>query len=171
MPPVFGRETVFAVAGDGFCAGSQDDVELGCYDVHGVLRTIVRWPAPDRTVTPELIETYRRHQLEQARSEDVRRLAHEYLERQVYPELLPAFGAINVDGAGNLWIQEYHLAWEETQSWIVFDPDYQVLGRVMMPAPLVVHQIGPDYVLGYTWDAMDVEYVEMYRLIKPPRGD
>jgi hypothetical protein len=35
-----------------------------------------------------------------------------------------------------------------------------------MPAALEVKEIGSDYVVGVTRDALDVEYVEVYALVK-----
>ncbi|HSG82329.1 MAG TPA: hypothetical protein VLC48_08770 [Gemmatimonadota bacterium] len=166
-PPPFGRETVFAVAGDGFFAGSQDDFELGYYDLHGRLQTIIRWPPHERGVTPEQIEAYRRYELDGIENENLRHRVVESLDQQVYPEMLPAFGPIKFDGTGNLWVQEYHSRWEDTQSWIVFDAQGRMRGRVVMPGDIIVHQVGDDFVLGYTWDEMDVEYIELYELIKP----
>jgi hypothetical protein len=166
-PPPFGRRTVFAVSGDGFCAGSQDDFELGCFDPGGTLHTLVRWPARQRTVTAEHIDRYRRYQLDNLQREGYRAQVERSLSEQIYPEQLPAFGSIVVDGEGNLWVEEYHLDWEETRHWLVFDAEHGMLGTVAMPGDLIVLQIGGDFVLGRTWDELDVEYVELYELLKP----
>jgi hypothetical protein len=166
-PPPFGRRTVFAVTGDGFCAGSQDDFELGCFDPGGALHTLMRWPARPRTVTTEHIDRYQRYQLDNLQRESYRSRVEQSLSEYTYPELLPAYGSIVVDGEGNLWVEEYHLDWEETRRWLVFDAEHHMLGTVEMPGDLVVLQIGSDFVLGWTWDDLDVEYVELYELLKP----
>jgi len=165
-PPPFGRRTVFAVTGAGFCAGSQDDFELACYDRAGTLHTLVRWPSRPRTVTAEHTERYRRYQLDNLQRESYRARVERSLSEQAYPEQLPAYGAIVVDGEGNLWVEQYHLDWEETRSWLVFDAERRLLGTVAMRGDLIVHQIGRDFVLGWTSDDLGVEYVELYELLK-----
>lgn len=166
-PPPFGRSTVFAVTGDGFCAGSQDDFEVGCYHPDGTLHTLVRWPARPRRVTAEHVDRYRRYQLDNLQRESLRAQVERSLNEQTYPETLPAYGDIVVDEAGNLWVEEYHLDWEEIRRWLVFDAEGRMLGTVEMPGDLVVHQIGRDFVLGWTWDDLNVEYIELYELLKP----
>lgn len=166
-PPPFGRRTVFAVAGQGFYAGSQDDFEIGYYDEHGTLETLVRWPGPDRSVTPDHIASYQRHRQDNSRNEDQRRRVARYLSEQTYPDLLPAFGGMLVDAAGNLWVEAYHLDWEATRRWMVFDRAHRMLGTVEVPAGLLVLQVGDDFVLGWTWDELDVESIVSYALIKP----
>jgi hypothetical protein len=165
-PPPFGRRTVFAVAGDGFYVGSQDDFQVDYYDRHGALKKIVRWPARDRLVAPEDLEAYRHYELDEIESENMRRRAEEIIDGQTYPEEFPAFGAIAVDPDGNLWIEEYHRDWDPTRSWIVFDAAQRMLGRVEMPGDFIVHQVGSDFVLGWAWDELDVEYALLYELTK-----
>jgi hypothetical protein len=165
-PPAFGRSTVFEIAGPGFYVGSQDECEIGYYDPSGKLNTILRWPEADRLVNEESIAAHRDHQLGRARSDNARRRTEEWLAGETYPEEFPAFGDIAVDGDGNLWIEEFHPRWEDYRRWIVFDENLRMLGTVDMPGSFVVHQIGSDFVLGYTWDEYDVEYVELYQLIK-----
>ncbi len=165
-PPPFGRETPMEIFGDGFYCGTQDDFEVGYYELDGNLATLLRWTGPDRQVTEDLIADFRAFYVGQTRSENSRRRAEESLDGMEFPEQLPAFGDLVVDAEGNLWIEEYHPRWETFRRWTVFDPDLRMLGTVDMPGPFVVHQIGSDYVLGYTWDEYDVEYVELYQLIK-----
>jgi hypothetical protein len=166
-PPPFDRRTVFAVAGDGFFAGSQDEDEIGYYDLHGQLVTLLRWPGSSRVVSEADAEAYRNYWLDRADDENSRRRTEEWLQGRTYPELFPAYGDIVVDSEGNLWVEKWHPEWEEHQFWMVFDGEHRLLGTVQMPGRFVVHQIGSDFVLGNTWDELDVEYVLLYRLIKP----
>ena len=165
-PPPFGRSTPMEVSGDGFYAGTQDVFEVGYYDLRGNLKTLLRWPGTDQLVTDEHIAAYRSSYLGRTRSENARRSAEEWLESATFPEQLPAYGDLVDDDEGNLWIEEYHPRWETFRRWTVFDSDLRMLGTVDMPGNFVVHQIGSDFVLGYTWDEYDVEYVELYQIIK-----
>ncbi len=44
---------------------------------------------------------------------------------------------------------------------------HRMLGTVEMPGDLMVQQIGRDFVLGYAWDELEVEYMDLDDLIKP----
>lgn len=166
-PPPFDRRTVFAVAGDGFYAGSQDDNEIGYYDLRGRLVSLLRWPGADRVVTEADVEAYRNYYLDRADDENDRRRTGEWLQEQTYPERFPAHGDLIVDSEGYLWVEEFHPDWVEHRFWVVFDDELRMLGTVRMPGRFVVQQIGSDFVLGYSWDELEVEYIVLYRLIKP----
>jgi hypothetical protein len=166
-PPPFDRKTVFAIAGDGFFAGSQDENEIGYYDLHGELVRLLRWPGVDRIVTEADIEAYRSHHLDRAADENSRRRTEEWLQGQTYPQQFPAYGDIVVDSEGYIWVEKFYPEWAGQRFWMVFDEELRLLGSVRMPGPFVVQQIGADFVLGYTWDELDVEYILLYRLIKP----
>jgi len=49
----------------------------------------------------------------------------------------------------------------------VFDPDGRFLGSVTLPARFTSYQIGSDFILGRWEDELEVEYVEVYDLLKP----
>lgn len=166
-PPPFGRRTVFAVSGDGFYTGNQDEHELGYYDERGTLKTLLRWSGAERRVTPAHIDAHERHELDEIENEDLKRRVEERQRTESYPELLPAFGAVAMDADGNLWVEEYHFDWADVRRWMVFDSELRLLGTVEMPGEFIVHQIGSDFVLGYSWDELDVEYIELYELLKP----
>ena len=48
----------------------------------------------------------------------------------------------------------------------MFDPDGNLLGSVEVPYGLTVLDIGDDYVLGSALDELQLERIELYRLIK-----
>ena len=49
----------------------------------------------------------------------------------------------------------------------VFDPEGRWLGRVPMPARLVVHEIGQEYVLGVWADDDGGEEIRLYGIVRP----
>ncbi len=53
---------------------------------------------------------------------------------------------------------------EAPRLWTVFDPEGRVLGLVETPEGLWIHEIGEDYILGTAWDALNVEYVQVWGL-------
>jgi len=51
-------------------------------------------------------------------------------------------------------------------SWWVFDRNGIWLGQVVMPARFWPMEIGPDWVLGFELDHLDVEFLVLYPLGK-----
>jgi len=49
----------------------------------------------------------------------------------------------------------------------VFDPEGRWLGVVETPAGFTMEEVGRDWVLGVSTDELDVQYVEMWGLVKP----
>ena len=86
---------------------------------------------------------------------------------------LPALRSIQLDAAGNLWVEPYVVPGAESLPFEVYDREGVWLGSVAMPpglrqglssAPSL--WIGEDYVLGVWVDELEVEYVRMYELVK-----
>jgi hypothetical protein len=99
-------------------------------------------------------------------------------DKVYYPEFLPAFSAILVSGAEELWVREPDLTgapgcWclaglpTVPSKWSVFDASGRWLGYVAMPARFIPFEIGSDYVLGRSRNVDNVAHVVMYRLHKP----
>jgi sugar lactone lactonase YvrE len=85
-------------------------------------------------------------------------------------ETQPAFGWLEVDVDGRLWVAEYNAtgrAWS-AELWDVFDVDGRWLGRVSLPNGIQPLAIGADYVIGKRLDEYDVEFVGVYRLTRAP---
>jgi len=93
------------------------------------------------------------------------------LERDFYARLphrdtLPAFTRALVDGAGNVWMEEFRIDPDAAGTWSVFDHDGRWLGQVQTPAGVTVMSISRDAVVGVTRDEMDVERVVVYPLLR-----
>ncbi|UCG88430.1 MAG: hypothetical protein JSW71_07780, partial [Gemmatimonadota bacterium] len=80
---------------------------------------------------------------------------------------MPALEAMRVDDGGNLWIQPYSRPGEEERNWWVLGREGRLLGSVQVPARFRLLHIGEDFALGRWRDDLDVEHVQLYRLIKP----
>lgn len=83
-------------------------------------------------------------------------------------EHFPAYGAVMSDRAGYLWVREYDFPLEERPAplWTVFDPDGRVLGFVETPKDLRIFEIGEDYILGTYRDALGVQSVQLWPLVR-----
>lgn len=91
-----------------------------------------------------------------------------FLESRPLAEHFPAFSTVMADVAGHLWVREYDLPREErpVPLWTVFDPEGRVLGFVETPAGLDILQIGADFILGRVKDEFEVEYVQVWPLVR-----
>jgi hypothetical protein len=70
---------------------------------------------------------------------------------------------IRVSPLGHLWVRD-SVSTNAPIPWRVYDVNGLLLARVTTPARFELHDIGKDYVLGVGRDALDVEYVQLYRL-------
>ncbi len=83
------------------------------------------------------------------------------------PETMPAFAPdIHVDSELNLWVREYARPGDPNVIWSVFTDAGLFLGKVHMPRMLEILDIGPNVILGLVHDQDDVEYVQLYELVK-----
>ncbi|HEX7051633.1 MAG TPA: hypothetical protein VF188_15620 [Longimicrobiales bacterium] len=156
------------VAGGGHVYyGPGDAYELRVHSLEGELIRLIRRDQPERPVTAADIERYTEAELEEAASDDARRRLAQSLRDLPFPETMAAYGALAVDGLGDVWVEVFRAPGDEQPRRDVFDPDGRFLGTVEMPPRFTVHEIGEDYVLGSWQDEFDVEHVRMYALVKP----
>lgn len=155
-------ETV--VHGETYAVGAQDAYEVELRHMSGEPATRIRWTGPDLAMTPDMIEYHEQQQLRNAPTDEVRRGLEQRLGDMKYPDMVPAYGAVVLDAPGNLWVQEFRRDAEALNSWLVFNPEGSLLGRVQLPEGLIVEEIGADYVLGRWTDELDVEHVRMFGL-------
>lgn len=166
---IFGREPVWTPWGDLVVVGHTSRYEFRAFGVDGSLARIVRRDHVPRSPTPDDVEAY----IEARVAESVLRETESEKERlrrqyQSVPvaENFPTSASIISDAVSHLWVAEYELSGEERppRLWTVFDPEGRVLGFVETPEGLWIHEIGEDYILGTTWDALHVEYIQLWPL-------
>lgn len=162
----FGLMSQQAVYADGFYYSGTDSYQILYFGSDGQLRRVIRRSLPNMQVTDEDIERHKQERLENADTEEDRRVAERLLEEMPFPESFPAHGSFVVDAEGNLWVADYRRPGDDQPRWTVFDAEGAMLGVVETPERFTIHQIGPDFVLGSWADEMDVEHVRLYRLIK-----
>jgi hypothetical protein len=162
---LFGRSTRFLVTPDAFVVATNDSYELRGFDPTGRLTTIIRRAFQHHPVTPDDAEA-----MIQQRVGDIPenfRGGFEPLYREMpLPETMPAYANVVLDDPGNIWVLEYNRPGDDRPRWTVFDPDGQLLGTVEFPTGFTPEHIGEDFVLGQWQDEFDVEYVQLYELLK-----
>jgi hypothetical protein len=163
---VFGKFGQAAVTGDGFYYGSADALEFGYYDLSGRLRRLVRLDRPNLEVTQADIDRYVAERLETARDKRQRELYQKIFADMPFPNQMPAYSEFIVDSKANIWVGEYRKPGDQQPRWLVFDRAGALLGTVETPPRFRIYQIGADFVLGRWSDALDVEHVQQYALLK-----
>jgi hypothetical protein len=175
---IFGAYPSFSADRAGVWLGFPIKYELWHIAPNGIDR-IVRRPWTPEILSEEVKETWRGWR-RSAFPENVEPFVEETLEREPMADHLPAFEEVLVSRDGYLWVQEQFPLAEQTpetwergypegrSSWSVFGPNGRWLGTVLMPEALRVTEIGSDYVLGVWKDELDVSFVRLHRIVKPP---
>ena len=177
--PPFARSSDVIGSGGHIYVAPTDDFTVLVLDASGTLTRIVRTPHEPVPVRPrdwdawiaELNELFPNLTPEQ-RAEGDRLLA-----AMPVPRHMPAYRGIDVDRGGNLWLHDYPRPGLTSPGARVFDSTGTWLGSVSLPAGMkralsrepLPFDIGDDWILGVWTDALDVEYVRLYRLEKPGR--
>lgn len=160
----FAAAPQYAVSADRVLAGPGDRYEVRAYDGDGRLAALIRLDRPPRPVTDADIDVAVERSLARAREEARPALRRSY-QAMPFPDAMPAYARILVDGTGLLWVEDYRApGQDEPQTWTVFDSDGQALGRVTVPDDLYVDEIGEDWVLGHTRDELDETHIVLHEL-------
>ncbi len=146
--------------GDRVVYGSSDVYELKELNSDGELVRIFRRHVQARAVTDEhkspVLEVW------------TERGSPPYAE-PVFPDSLPHFRAILLDDAGRTWVQKEEGWSVPAPEWDVFGSDGGYLGRVLLPDGFQPHDFLGDKLVGVWRDSLDVEYVQVRRVIFPGR--
>ena len=87
-------------------------------------------------------------------------------DEDALPDTYPAFSDIIEAEDGHLWVLRSTMPSESELD--VFDPDGRYLGAITSNLSTLTHPfIGSGYLIGVSVDSLDVQYVEVYRVIKP----
>jgi len=154
-----------AVGRAGVYTGDAERMEFLRYSVGGELQRIVRVPVLDEVLTQDEIAAERAAMLRPEASAQTR----EVVPRLPAPLMRPAFGDLQLDEAGYLWVARYWSPRREADApvlWYIFNPDGAWLGSVTTPARFSVLEIGTDYLLGTRRDDVDAEHVQLLRLTR-----
>lgn len=163
-PLPLGKQTRVAVGSDRVYIGTGDRYEILVFDRTGRKLESIR--APRATVPTSTADINRFKAVEMSGMDDARRArAWERYAIMPFPKTLPAHGALVVDAAGNLWIQDYPRPTSNTVAWSIFDPQAREIASAMLPSNLEVYEIGRDYVLGRYFDPEEaIPQVRLYTL-------
>lgn len=174
-PVPLGRNTMVGLEGDRIVVAKNARWELEVYDGTGRLVRLIRVDQDPRAITPEHVAAHRAWSKEQMMEQPMLRNAPEQIRKQVtdrvdqatYPSEFPFIEAILSGGDGHLWVQEQGDPGDERRRFAVLDSTGQLLGRVIMPDRFRPTHIRGDRMAGIWRDQDDVEFVRVYRVLKP----
>lgn len=171
----WGSRTAWAVAGDRVVLGDARAFEVEVWDRRGELSRILRWPgerrrvgAGDRALNARLLGEY----LNENPGGDVVHPPLDVFSR--IPGEIPAYDAIRVDPAGNLWLRDYPTesggrpgVFEPgeppaEQVWRVLDDAGRYLGPVRLPGSLQVLGFAGERLVGVERDLDDLERILLF---------
>jgi hypothetical protein len=164
--PLIGHGTQQTVVGGRLVAGTTDRFELRVFDAAGRLERLIRDASRTVPVSNAEWQAVQDEALAEAETPEQRRVVHDLTELRPKPETRPAFGRFVADRAGYVWVAPWRPVEGPTVPWLIADPAGPILGTVALPAGFRPTDIGADYVLGVTRDALDVERVRMYELTR-----
>jgi hypothetical protein len=171
VTPAFAKTTTIAVQAneERTCIGDQEGPRVVCFGPDGLLRD-VRWLAEPVGVRGDEREVvaWRKATVDmygqKLSPDDVRRL----IERIPVSAVRPEYSDIELDHDGNLWVKRGPTDSAGTRAfeYLVFDPRGVLRGSVSMPAVRIL-EIGTDYALAVHRDELEVEYLQIFRIVKP----
>lgn len=170
---LFGRDHAAAAGRRRWYTGDTDRFQVTVRGPDGAEVGVLRRDDAPRPVTEAVLERARaekRERSEASRREMARRMgarAREVKEPELpHRPTMPAFDRIVEDSGENVWVRHYHFPADAPQRWSVFSPAGELVAEVETPAGLQIQQIGPDWILGIATDEMDVDFVQMYALVR-----
>jgi len=160
----FWRQGSIAVGDTSWFYSDGRSFEITEYTPVGTpVRTYVS-PRSMRPVTAADRARYASTELE-GKIDDDRAKQQQILDWLVYPDSMPAYDQLAVDAADVLWARVFPDT-STTATWDLFAPDGTLLGIARVPADLVIHDIGVDYLLAQRKGTLDEPLVVMYRLTR-----
>lgn len=167
--PWFAQNVSLDVGGEGFFAGDQETFEIRAFSPGGEVRSVLRLPEVDLSVSDEDIEAaiafYDRAMTPRFRA---------VLDDLPRPSRKPAYSHFLNDAMGNLWVAPFayppgvevlERLWG--RDWEVFNSDGEWLGTVLIPADFQPLDIGDEWLLGIHTNELGVQRVQLYELSKP----
>lgn len=157
----FRRGWVVALGPDGLRVARTDRFEVRDIDRRGRVRRVARFAAQRRPLGAADVEAW----VAAPPDATQRRLRRASLDAAPLPEHHPTVTRMLVDPAGHAWLRPGGPEGEDPP-WQVIDADGTWLGEVAFPPSFQPYEVGAGYVLGVYLDALDVEHVQLFDLVR-----
>ena len=169
IAPPRAKTTVMAVQGSEsrICIGDQKAAEISCFGPDAS-RTSIRWIPQEVAVSEADVTRWRDTTVAMLAGKLSESEVLSVLDQVTVPAVRPPFSAILLDAAGNLWVEQGPSSNGDPEStdYLVFDPAGALLGTVVLPQVQVL-DIGDDYIIGVYEDDLEVEYLQLFEIVKP----
>jgi hypothetical protein len=145
--------------------GEGSSFEIRIFTLEGRVQRIIRCRLVPQSVTAAIVEEYKVTQL-QGLVGSALTARRTVLDRLTFPQSLPSYGRVEIDGAHRIWVEEYQppTSKDIERWWTVFAPDGRMLGSVRIPAgsgrKLVT--IGVDRFVILRTDSDNLPHLEVY---------
>jgi hypothetical protein len=171
-PLVFGASTQVVAGGDRWYLSTADRFEVETHDNTGKLVRLVRVDIPTRSVGPADQEKYKAtvreayDRLKGVVSPVALAGELQKLNETEFAEHFPAVAQMMTDGDGNLWVNRGFSLTDRVRSWIVLNPNGQLIGRADTPLGSVLSISGERVVVNRKDPMTGRVRLEVYRLNK-----
>jgi len=165
VPRPLGKQTSVALGSTFAYVGTGDAFEVAQFSLRGERVDTVRDSRAAVPVTAAHVNRFITQELARRAGRDTRRIERLYRGIE-YPGAFPAYANLMVDGLDNLWIEGYPIPGKELRDWSIYSPTGTAIGVLRVPSNLQLLEAGRDYVLGVWRDELDVEFVQVYSLVK-----
>ncbi len=166
-PHLLGATTAAAASGDRFWMVDAENGDVRAFDEAGTEVVSTRLPLEHQPQNRHVIERVRDRALASvSRAVDSSRIMAGY-DPDGMPGAMPLTSEVHAGVDGELWVRLFDVDDSAPQHFLVLDRTGALKGQATLPAGLVVHQIGADFVLGVRRDSLDVESVLEFSLERP----
>lgn len=164
---LFSPDGYWAFGQHSVAVGESGRFEIRFRDTAGRLQRILRIVRPPESVTEAHVAAIR-DAVGTPASMMTEEIGRKYLDEFDPGGLIPFFGELRFDIAGNLWISEYvpdeMLVIASERGWMVFDDAAMPLARITTEPLDDILEFGDDYLLVRERNELDVERVALYRI-------
>lgn len=170
-PHPFGKSTTVRMGAGGVYVGTADSFAIDLITASGERRTFGRGHAAtplSRQMREQWVDAYLRAAPPELRPSLRRSLLHSEYSEWI-PDVAPAYTGFQIDRLGFVWVSPHVIGDPgsgASTEWSVFDPGGELVATVIVPGDFQPTEIGGDYLLGVSTDAMGVERVERHTLIR-----
>jgi hypothetical protein len=166
------RDTRFATRGTSryFAFGDNERFDIALWRVGSdrSLRQVVRLTRAygPAELTPAYVRAWQARMRLLYRDHPLLPQVERGLASPVMHATLPAFDNFLIDDRDNLWVEEFRSNPDAPRHVTIFRTDGIPIARAVYPDELAVLEIGPDYVLGFATNELDVVSVRRHRLTR-----
>lgn len=158
----FGAERMIATHGHSIFTGDGKGFIVSELNDRGQLRRILRRAYDPEPVTPEAIASFEASMLDLFQLDEQKAQIRRLFTEWSYPRTQPQYDRLVIDKTGGIWLRHFHIDARRAATWSVLDTARGWLGEIMLPASVVVKEIGDEYILGVRIDDLGVEYIMQY---------